>query len=112
MYFIPVTPKDMVGYSAYRKFMNKLSEAVAEDSAARISIVERRGGSNRGHTHHCDHSHLHRPRHLGTISFWTDGAYKRNRPDQDSVGIPPATEMGEPVVVTINAAQGKKVGKQ
>ena len=42
--FIPVTPKDMVGYSAYRKFMNKLSEAVlAEDSAARISIVEREG---------------------------------------------------------------------
>ncbi|HMS76659.1 hypothetical protein [Gordonia sp. (in: high G+C Gram-positive bacteria)] len=23
----------------------------------------------------------------GTISFWTDGAYKRNRPDQDLSGF-------------------------
>lgn len=42
VFFIPVSPKDMVGYGTYRKFMDSLSEAIRqEDPAAQVSVTER-----------------------------------------------------------------------
>lgn len=42
MYFIPISPKSIDGYSAYRKYMNALEQAVrTADPSARSIIIER-----------------------------------------------------------------------